>query len=223
MKKVVIFLLAMLFVEVSFCQQDTKQLYKERKEIKKMGKKELKERVSRSIRKEAKRLEKEGWRVSPGALPMDKQLERSQLMEVEYDETLFPKYFIASAQSIGGNNDAAKTSALSLAITNLAGQIQTEVTALAENTVSNQQISSEDAASITQSVMASKNVIAQSIGRTLVVCEFYRVLPNKNVEVLIRIAYDGSRAKEAAKNAVLKSLEEKGQDLHQQLDNLLGL
>ncbi|MBQ0015836.1 MAG: hypothetical protein KBT04_02490 [Bacteroidales bacterium] len=222
MKKIVALLVLMMFVGVSFAQQDAKQLYKERKEIQKLGKKELKERVSRPVRKQAKQLSKDGWKVVPGALPIDKQLERSQLMQNEFDETLFPKYVIANAQSVGGNYDAAKTAATSLAITNLAGQIQTEVSALVENTVGNQQLSAADAASITKSVMSSKNVIAQSIGRTLVIFECYRELPTKNVEVTVTIAYDGKRAKEAAKEAVLKSLEEKGEDLHQQLDNLLG-
>lgn len=46
--------------------------------------------------------------------------------------------------------------ALELAKQNLAGQIQTEVTALIENTVANKQLSQEQAASVTQSVMASK-------------------------------------------------------------------
>lgn len=48
--------------------------------------------------------------------------------------------------SIGENYDAAKMQALELAKQNLAGQIQTEVTALVENTVANKQLSQEQAA-----------------------------------------------------------------------------
>ena len=144
-------------------------------------------------------------------------------MEYEYDANLFPKYIMANAQSIAENYDAAKTAATSLAITNLAGQIQTEVTALVENTVANKQLSAEDAASITETVMASKNLISQSIGRTLVVVECYRILNNKNREVMVRIAYSGEMAKQAAKNAVRSELEKKGAKLHEQLDKALGL
>ena len=82
--------------------------------------------------------------------------------------------------SIGENYDVAKMQALELAKQNLAGQIQTEVTALIENTVANKQLSQEQAASVTQSVMASKNLISQSIGRTISVMEVYRTLSNKN-------------------------------------------
>ena len=207
----------------AFAQQsDAKQIRKERQEIKKLAKQELTSRVDKVTRKEAKRLKKDGWVVSPGALPLEKQLERSYMMEFEYDENLFPKYIMANAQSIGENYDAAKTAATSLAITNLAGQIQTEVTALIENTVANRQLAAEDAASLTESVMASKNLISQAIGRTIVVVECYRVLKNKNREVMVRIAYNGDMAKEAAKKAIRQELEQKGKNLHEQLDQVMG-
>ncbi len=214
-----------LIVASSVCFADVKEakeIRKERKEIAKMAKKDLNEKVSKTTKKEAKRLKKEGWVVSPGALPLEKQLERSYLMEFEYDDNLFPKYIMANAQSVAGNYDAAKTAATSLAITNLAGQIQTEVTALVENTVGNEQLSAEDAVSITKTVMASKNLISQSIGRVITVVECYRTLPNKNKEVMVRIAYNGDMAKQTVKKIIREELEKKGEDLHAQLDKVLG-
>lgn len=222
MKKIIMFAMAMLVACSSVFAQDAKEIRKERQEIKKMAKAELSARVDKTTKKEAKRLKKEGWVVNPGALPLEKQLERSYLMEFEYDENLFPKYIMANAQSIGENYDAAKTAATSLAITNLAGQIQTEVTALIENTVANQQLAAEDAASITETVMASKNLISQSIGRVITTVECYRVLDNKNREVMVRIAYNADMSKQAVKQAVREELKKKGENLHEQLDKALG-
>lgn len=222
MKKIIMFAMAMLVACSSVFAQDAKEIRKERQEIKKMAKAELSARVDKTTKREAKRLKKEGWVVNPGALPLEKQLERSYLMEYEYDENLFPKFLMANAQSIGENYDAAKTAAMSLAITNLAGQIQTEVTALVENTVGNQQMAAEDAASIVETVMASKNLISQSIGRVITTVECYRVLDNKNREVMVRIAYNADMAKQAAKQAVREELKKKGENLHEQLDKALG-
>lgn len=222
MKKIIMFAMAMLVACSSVFAQDAKEIRKERQEIKKMAKAELLARVDKTTKREAKRLKKEGWVVNPGALPLEKQLERSYLMEYEYDENLFPKFLMANAQSIGENYDAAKTAATSLAITNLAGQIQTEVTALIENTVGNQQLAAEDAASITETVMASKNLISQSIGRVITVVECYRILDNKNREVMVRIAYNSEMAKKAVKEAVREELKKKGEKLHEQLDKALG-
>ena len=223
MKKILMVAIAIIVASVScLAQTNADQIRQERNEIKKLAKKELSARVDKTTRKEAKRLQKEGWTVAPGALPLEKQLERSYLMEFEYNADLFPKYIMANAQSIAENYDAAKVAATSLAITNLAGQIQTEVTALIENTVANKQLSAEDAASISETVMSSKNLISQSIGRTIVVVECYRILTNKNREVMVRLAYDGDAAKEITKKVIREELEKKGQNLHDQLDKVLG-
>ena len=63
----------------------------------------------------------------------------------------------------GENYDAAKMQALELAKQNLAGQIQTEVTALIENTVANKQLQAEEAASVVQSIIPFKPVNDTSI------------------------------------------------------------
>lgn len=202
--------------------QITKEQQKERKAIVKSSKSELNAKASKAARKEAKRLKKEGWITTPGALPLEKQLDNSYQMQYEYDSDMYPKYIMGEAMSVGGNYDAAKMQALELAKQNLAGQIQTEVTTLIENTVANKQMAEGDAASITQSVLTSKNLISQSLGRSIAVVETYRTLPNKNKEVLVRIAYNSDMAKKVAKEAIKKDLEKKGDELHNKLDKLLG-
>ena len=209
-------------ITVSAQAQISKEMRKERKEITKTTKSQLNDKATKTARKEAKRLKKEGWETAPGALPIDKQLDKSYLMQYEYDEDMYPKYIMGEAMSIGGNYDAAKMQALELAKQNLAGQIQTEVTALIENTVANEQMDAGEAASITRSVSAAKNLISQSIGRTIPVVEIYRNTSNKNKEVLVRIAYAGNMAKKIAKDAIKKDLEKRGEDLHNKLDELLG-
>ena len=195
---------------------------KEREELRKMSKGELNEKATKAARKEAKKLAKEGWTSAPGALPIEKQLDRSYLMQMEYDDNMYPKYLMGEAMSVGENYDGAKMQSLELAKQNLASQIQTEVTALIENSVANNQLGAEEAATVTKSVMAAKNLISQSIGRTITVVELYRTLNNKNKEVLVRIAYNGEMAKAAAKKAMREELEQKGNDLHEKLDSLLG-
>ncbi len=202
--------------------QTSKEAAKERREIRKLSKAEFNEKASKDARREAKRLKKEGWQAAPGALPVEKQLDKSYLMQQEFDENLFPMYLMGEAMSIGENYDAAKMQALELAKQNLAGQIQTEVTALIENTVANKLLQPEEAASVVQSISAGKNLISQSIGRVLSVVEVYRTVSSKNKEVLVRIAYKSEMAKAAAKQAVRNELEKKGKILHNKLDQLLG-
>lgn len=223
MKKLFVLAMAMVMAFAGAASAQTqKEIRKERRQVEKMTTKELNSKATKSARKEAKRLKKQGWVVAPGALPMDKQLDRAYLMQYEYDENLYPKYIMAEAMSIGENYDGAKSQALELAKQNLAGQIQTEVTAIIENTVANKQLSAEEAATITETVLASKNLISQSLGRVIPVMECYRTNNKKNKEVLVRLAYNSEMAIEAAKNVVRKELEKKGEKLHEQLDKVLG-
>lgn len=213
MKKIIIFMsaLALLAAPLSMNADNNKA-----------AKKQLDVKASKTARNEAKRLKKEGWKAAPGALPIEKQLDNSFLKQQEEDELGYPKFLMGEAMSIGENYDAAKMQALELSKQNLAGQIQTEVTALIESTVANKQLAKEEAVSITESVIASKNLISQKIGKTIVVTELYRELSNKNKEVLVRVAYNMQMAKEAARQAIREDLEQKGLDLHQQLDKALG-
>lgn len=224
MKKLLMAVLALsLSCSIAFAEGKTaKEIRKERQEIRKMSKKELNTKVDKSIRKEAKRLSKEGWQVNPGSLPLEKQLERSYLMQYEFDENLLPKYIMGEATSVGENLEAARISAQALAINDLARQIQIEVTALIENTVSNRRLTPEEAASISESVMNSKTLISQSIGRTIPVIECFRLNEKKNTEVLFRVAYNSELALEAAKKAVRAELEQKGANLNEQLEKVLG-
>ncbi len=226
MKKNVFFcLIGLMFLSLNFAfaqEKSAKEIMEERKEIAKLSKKALTEKASKDARKEAKRLKKQGWQIAPGALPLDKQLDKSYLMQYEYDENGYQKYLMGEAISTGENYDGAKMQALELAKQNLAAQVQTEITALVENQVANSQLSAEDAATVTKSIMSSKNLISQSIGRTITVMEVYRTLDNKNKEVLIRIAYNSAMAKQVAKNAVRKSLESESDDVSKDLDKLLN-
>ena len=221
MRKLFVCMFAFLCLTTSMTAQTAKDIRKERQELRKASKSELNEKATKTARKEAKKLIKEGWVTVPGALPLEKQLDKSYMMQMEYVEDMYPKYLMGEAMSIGENYDAAKMQALELAKQNLAGQIQTEVTALIENSVANKQLANDEAVSVTQSIMGAKNLISQSIGRTITVMECYRVKSNKNKEVLVRIAYNGAMAKAAAKRAIQEELSEKSEEIHKKLDEIL--
>jgi len=223
MKKIMtIIVVCLLAGATATYAQITKEQLKERKELQKMAKSELKEKASKDARKEAKKLKKDGWQIAPGALPIEKQLDRVYTMKYEIDDDMFPKWIMGEAMSVGENYDAAKMQALALAKQNLAGEIQTEITALLENNVDNKQLSPEQAASVVKTISAGKQLISQNIGRTVTVIEMYRTLNNKNKEVRVQIAYNSKMAKEAAKKAIRDDLEKQGDDLGKKLDELLG-
>ena len=53
----------------------------------------LKEKASKDAKDEAKRMKKEGWTVSPGALPLEKQIDRYYAYIEQTDDELNPLYY----------------------------------------------------------------------------------------------------------------------------------
>lgn len=183
-------------------------------------KREIKKKAVKQARQEARRFKRKKWYVAPGALPMDKQVEKSWELQYMEDEKGYPLYIVATGNSVAETQSAAKLQATELAKLELAGLVQTNVAALIENSVANSQLNNEEAASVTKTVAASKNVIAQEIGRVITLFEIYRKI-DKNVEASVRIGYNTEIAVETAKKAIRKQLEEETEILHDKLDKLL--
>lgn len=222
MKRIILSAIAMIAMLTTLDAQDMSSL-EARKELNRYARKELTAKATKEAKKAAKAYARDGWEVSPGHLPLEKQLDRAYAMQYEFDESGYPLYLMSEAMSIGQNYDAAKFQAMELAKVQLAGQISSEIIGLVESTIGNEQMSQDEAASVMETVSASKNIISQKIGRVITVVECYRVLPNKNKEVRVQIAYNSKMAMESAKTAVKEELEKKGEDLHGKLDNLLKL
>ena len=182
--------------------------------------KTLKMRPPREVRREARDYEKEGYNVAVGAPTLRRQLANAWMKEVEPDENGFPKYIVATGNSVGETQIAAKLQATEAAKLELAGTIATNVAALIENNIANSQLNTEDAASVTKTVAASKNIIAQELGRVLPLIELYRNI-GKNREANVRIAYNSEMAMELAKKVIRKSLEEETQILQEKLERLM--
>ncbi len=180
------------------------------------------DKPSKLVREETKKLKKDGWKVTPGSLPIETQLTRTYQLQSEVDEDMMPVYLMGEGMSIGENYDGAKMQAMEMARQRLVGQIEAELTALIETNVANSQIEADDATTLTKSILAAKTLLSQSLGRTLPVMEVYRTLSNGNKEVLVRLAYNSKTAKAAAKKAIRAGLEAEGENMQKTLDNLLG-
>lgn len=183
--------------------------------------KALNKKAMKKARKEAKKYKKAGFYVPPGALPMDIQLENSWKKQMLIDDEGFPKFIVATGNSVAESQTAAKIQATETAKLELAGTIATNVAALIENNIANQQLNLEDAASVTKTVAASKNIIAQELGRVLPLFEVYKRIGKENIECDIRLAYDSKTAYDMAKKVIRQSLEEQTEIMQEKLDKLM--
>ncbi len=216
MKKILTIVLAALFLIAA-----VPPLQAVDKKSTKKAKKEMKRKAYKSARKEARKFRRGGWYVAPGALPMDKQIEKSWELQFHEDEDGYPLYLVATGNSVAESQSAAKLQAMELAKLELAGVVQTNIIAIIENSVANNQLSRDDAASVTKTVAASKNIIVQEIGRVVTFFEIYREVGKRNIESSVRIGYNSQLAYDTAKKAIKEQLEDRTEELHKKLDKIL--
>lgn len=182
----------------------------------------LKEKASKDAKKEAKRLQKEGWTVSPGGLPLEKQVDRLYMFLEDYDDDMEPVYVDGEGRSIAENFAAAQIQATELARMNIASKISSEATGIVDNMVANKMLADDQAASITTTLVENKSIFSQKLGRVQTPLTVTRELKNKNKEVMVRMVTKVSSIKEIAKEAVRAELEKEGKELSEELKAYFG-
>ena len=210
MKKLkVLFTLALAMV-VAMGSCNAQKLTKEQKQ------------ANKTIKKEVRQLKKNGWQVAPGNLALDLQLKEAYSKALEKDEKGYEAYVSGEAMTVGESYDAALFQATNLAKLDLAAKIETEITELIDTRLANKQLSQKQAASLVESVAASKNLISQKLGRVIIPVKMYRDLDNGNVEVRTMVFYSHDMAVDIMKQTMREDLEQKADDLSKQLDQILG-
>lgn len=174
--------------------------------------------IKKIAKKEAKNLKKEGWLVNPGALPLEQQLIRAYTMRYQKDDEGYDKFIVGEGKSTAEAYDAAKMQANERAKQEIASKTQTELVSEIKSTVSNEQLTPEEANTVIEVIEASRSVIAQSIGRLIPMMEAHRKLKTNNVEVLVQVAYNVNNVKKAAKQAIRNEMKKRGNEMHKKLE-----
>ncbi len=213
MNKLILTGALVLFGLFSFAQKTDKEI-----------KSDIADRAIKAARKEAKKLKKEGWDVVPGSLPLEKILEKSMMKSEEETAKGGKKYIYADGNGVGETKTAAEMQALTVAKLALASQVESNVNALVSANLANQQLNNEDAASITQTIANSKELISAQLGYVEPAFKIYRIPANpKNTEVQMRIFYDVEQSLQIAKKVIQKELKEKLKVNEEQLNKMMGI
>lgn len=209
MKSLLIFIAAMSFC-CSMTAQDYKHLFQEQKELNKITMKARKEKAGKDAKRTAKAMEKEGWKPMPGKLPLEKQYDRMYQHQYELDSTGKLKYIVGSSSVTANSTSAAQIAAAAVAREEIASNMGVSLTSLISERIQTQQISATEASTIHEIADNSKQIFTQNLGQTNTVLEMYRTLANGNVEVQIGIVYSIDEIRNTTRDALKKSMNEKG-------------
>lgn len=80
-----------------------------------------------------------------------------------------------------------------------------------------------DAASVVETIMASKSIVEQKLGRVIPIVELYRELRAGRKEVRVVIGYAYEDAMSIAKDALREELKNKAEELQEEVNALLNL
>lgn len=186
-------------------------------------KKEIKDKAIREARKEAKRMKRDGWYVPPGSLPLDKIIENAWMRQYAEDDNGNPLYITADGNAVAESKTAGEMQAIEMGKLQLAGLIETNVSSLISGNIGNAQLSTEDAASVTEIVQSSKNIIATKLGYVNPFFKLHKDIGKDKIEVQVRLFYDVRQSLEIAKKVVRQEIKDKLKVNEQQLEKLMGL
>ena len=220
-EKLVLFILMAAFVVSSYAQNFEEQR-KERVKIFKASKKKNKDKALILSEEDAEQLLNDGWKTTPSALPLERQMDAMYIMQMEYDSKLFPAYVMVEANSVNQDYNAAKKRAVELAKSVLVEKIQSEISLQIDWAIKTELIESKEGEALIKSLKAAKNSISQNLEDVMIVEDIYRITSSKRFEVRVAIACTADVAKKVVKDAVNADLERNSEKLQQRLDDYFG-
>ena len=220
-EKLVLFILMAAFVVSSYAQNFEEQR-EERLKIYKASKKKNKDKALILSEEDAEQLLNDGWKTTPSALPLERQMDAMCIMQMEYDSKLFPAYVMVEANSVNQDYNAAKKRAVELAKSVLVEKIQSEISLQIDWAIKTELIESKEGEALIKSLKAAKNSIFQSLEDVMMVEDIYRITSSKRFEVRVTIACTADVAKKALKDAVNADLEQNSEKLQKKLADYFG-
>jgi hypothetical protein len=156
-------------------------------------------------------------------MPIGQQLNNAYTKQTETTEEGFPKWIVANGVSTAQMQAAAEMQATELAKNNLVGLIETNMRSVVESDVSNNQLSSDDAVSITKTIQVSANKVSKKLGMVQPIFKVYRKgQVDKNIEVQIILAYNYEMAQKALLAEAKLVLQGETEDVRQKYEKYLN-
>jgi hypothetical protein len=182
----------------------------------------LAEKASKEATKEAKKMQKDGWGVAPGSVALDKIIQNAWMKQLMVDDNGNPRYIYADGSAVAETKSAAEMQAMELGKLQLAGMLQSKVNSLISANVGNAQLSTQEAATVTEVVLSAKNQIAVELGYVDPTFKLFRNIGKDKIEVQVRLFYDTKQSMEKAVKIIRKELQTKMKLNSETLDKLIA-
>lgn len=226
MKKTIVLAIMAVMGITTVSAQSAAELAKQQRELNAINTKLLNAKPTKDAKKQARVYTKLGWMVPAGEKTIEKQFTESQLLgeELMADEMGNPtkRYIQNTAEQVGGTYVAAFDAARYAASNQLAASIKQQLMAVMQSKVDNSQSSAITAVTVDKFNQRSKAIVDETLTNVRTVVALYRILPNNNYNVMVRLAFDKKELSARLKRKMQQELEQEGDELNGLVDEVLG-
>ncbi|MBQ7662432.1 MAG: hypothetical protein IJS48_03560 [Prevotella sp.] len=225
MKKMMIMLAIALMSAATMNAQSRSELIKKQKQFQKEMRDLTVVKPTKEAKKQAKAYRKEGWQEVPGEHTIEVQITQGYNYQDEpmTDRNGEPvnRYIIQPGIATAGTYGLASRSATTNAQVELASAIETKLYGAWSRKGDNMQESMTKSFSNDKFHERMKGIIDQSLTNTKTILKMYRRLPNDQVEVSVRVAFDKQELLESVKKAIKRDLESEGDELEPLVEDVI--
>jgi hypothetical protein len=178
--------------------------------------------ITQFIRKETKKLTKDGFRAEVGAPGMEWQLRQSfekQLMTDEEGNNLF---VVGVGSAVSGIQNVARRHAASDAQIDACTQLESKIMGLIENDYNNRLYSRNEFETLSRMKGVFSNLLAQTLPIGSPICTIYKD-NGKYYDFQIRIAYSSRMMAERSKTVISEILSKENDELRKKFERITGL
>lgn len=226
MKKLITLIALALIIGLGTTYAQTPaELARQQRELNDLNRRLLEAKPTKEAKKEAKRLKKAGWEAPAGERSIEQQITEGQLLSAELmadaDGSPSRRYIQHTAVATAGTYNAAYATARANIQAEVAAMLETELAAAIQQKLDNAQDDAQLAVSVDKFNQRMRSIVNASLTGAIPVVSIYRTLPNRNIEVQVRLAYDKKAVANKIRSQMRQELEAEGDQLNDLADKAL--
>lgn len=215
----IVLMAAMVFALNPVSAQTDKEIAKEKKAQEKKIESDLYGKKEKEVKKQAKELEKDGWKSM--GLPIINQLDKQNKKLIEENEDGTPRWIATNVSATGNSFSSAQMKATNLAKVRIAGLCESSIASLVDEQMANNE-TAEGVIDVNKVVENSKIFVSQKLTNVVKTLEIYRQ-EGKVYEVQVGYAVDSKALGKIAEEAAQEELQKELDANKAQLEKMMGM
>jgi hypothetical protein len=133
-----------------------------------------------------------------------------------------PVWIIGNGSAVAQQEAAGLAQATDLAKLNLVSFIESNISSVIETEVANNQLSREEAVSITKIIQVATDAVSKKLGAVMPMLSIVRDVENKNYELQIMVAYKYDMVRKMVLEEVKNQLQQETDEVRKKYENILN-